>query len=98
THKLREIMAITDAVSVMRQGQMVETLETAKTTPEQLAELMVGRRVLLRVDKAAAHPGKVLRDVSELAVADDAGVERLKGVSLHGRAGEMFGVAGLDGN
>lgn len=98
THKLREIMAITDAVSVMRQGQMVETLETAKTTPEQLAELMVGRRVLLRVDKAAAHPGKVLLDVSELAVADDAGVERLKGVSLQVRAGEILGVAGVAGN
>ena len=59
THKLREIMAITDTVSVMRQGAMVATRETAKTTVEQLAELMVGRRVLLRVEKGAAKPGAV---------------------------------------
>ncbi|WMT87410.1 ABC transporter ATP-binding protein [Pelagibacterium sp. 26DY04] len=98
THKLREIMAITDMVSVMRQGQMVETLATSSTTPEQLAELMVGRRVLLRVHKEAAHPGDVLLEVNDLVVADDAGTERLKGVSLQVRAGEILGVAGVAGN
>ncbi|SDG60576.1 ABC transporter ATP-binding protein [Pelagibacterium luteolum] len=98
THKLREIMAITDMVSVMRQGQMVETLETAKTNPEQLAELMVGRRVLLRVEKDEAKPGDVLLDVTDLVVADDMGTERLKGVTLSVRAGEILGVAGVAGN
>ena len=98
THKLREIMAITDTVSVMRQGEMVETLDTASTSPEHLAELMVGRRVLLRVHKEEAHPGPVLLDVSDLVVADDAGTERLKGVSLQVRAGEILGVAGVAGN
>ena len=98
THKLREIMAITDMVSVMRQGQMVETLATAETSPEQLAELMVGRRVLLRVHKEEARPGDVLLDVNDLVVADDAGTERLKGISLKVRAGEILGVAGVAGN
>src|SRR5690606_23540872 len=78
THKLREIMAITDNVSVMRQGQMVATLRTAETSPEQLAELMVGRRVLLRVDKGPANPGKPLLEVENLVVADDRGVIRVK--------------------
>ncbi|RDE09997.1 ABC transporter ATP-binding protein [Pelagibacterium lacus] len=98
THKLREIMAITDTVSVMRQGQIVETLATASTSPEQLAELMVGRRVLLRVHKEEAKPGAVLLDVKDLVVADDLGTERLKGVSLHVRAGEILGIAGVAGN
>ena len=65
THKLREIMAITDTVSVMRQGEMVATRETAKTTVEELAELMVGRRVLLRVDKGEAKPGDVKLSVQQ---------------------------------
>src|SRR5690606_32143702 len=60
THRLREIMGITDAVSVMRQGEMVATLKTSETSPEEIAELMVGRRVLLRVEKGEAHPGKTL--------------------------------------
>jgi simple sugar transport system ATP-binding protein len=98
THKLREIMAITDTVSVMRQGQMVESLVTSETSPEQLAELMVGRRVLLRVHKEEAKPGDVLLDVNDLVVTDDAGTERLKSVSLKVRAGEILGVAGVAGN
>ena len=65
THKLREIMAITDNVSVMRQGTMVATRETAKTTVEELAELMVGRRVLLRVEKGEAKPGAVKLSVQQ---------------------------------
>ena len=98
THKLREIMAITDSVSVMRQGQMVATLKTAETNPEQLAELMVGRRVLLRVEKGPANPGKELLAVENLVVADDLGVERVKGVSFTVRAGEIVGIAGVSGN
>ena len=68
THKLREIMAVTDDVSVMRRGEMVATRETAKTTPEELAELMVGRRVLLRVEKKPAKPGAPLLQVENLGV------------------------------
>jgi ABC-type uncharacterized transport system ATPase subunit len=98
THKLREIMAITDEVSVMRQGQMVAHFETAKTSPGELAEAMVGRRVLLRVEKGPAHPGKPLLEVRNLVVADDLKVVRVKGVSFDVRAGEIVGIAGVAGN
>jgi len=98
THKLREIMAITDFVSVMRQGQMVATMPTKDTSPEKLAELMVGRRVLLRVEKGSAHPGKPLLEVKNLVVADDLKVVRVKDVSFSVRAGEIVGIAGVAGN
>ncbi|ASM71253.1 MULTISPECIES: ABC transporter ATP-binding protein [Roseobacteraceae] len=98
THKLREIMDITDTVSVMRRGEMTATVKTAETSPEHLAELMVGRKVLLRVDKAPATPGKVVLDIKNLHVTDEAGVERLKGIDLQVRAGEIVGIAGVAGN
>ncbi|WDR02234.1 ABC transporter ATP-binding protein [Devosia algicola] len=98
THKLREIMAITDEVSVMRQGTMVKTLQTAETSPEELAELMVGRRVLLEVDKKPASPGKVMLEVENLVVTDDFGIPRVKNISFQVRAGEIVGVAGVAGN
>jgi simple sugar transport system ATP-binding protein len=98
THKLREIMAITDEVSVMRQGAMVKTLETSKTSPTELAEAMVGRRVLLRVEKGPASPGKVMLEVKNLVVADDFGIPRVKDVSFSVRAGEIVGIAGVSGN
>jgi simple sugar transport system ATP-binding protein len=98
THKLHEIMAITDAVSVMRRGSMVATLDTASTNPEALAELMVGRRVLMQVDKAPANPGKVLLEVEDLVVTDDSGTPRVKNVSFAVRAGEIVGIAGVAGN
>ncbi len=98
THKLREIMEITDTVSVMRRGQMTATVRTADTNPEQLAELMVGRKVLLEVDKAPARPGAPVLEVRDLRMVDEAGVERLKGISLDVRAGEILGIAGVSGN
>jgi ABC-type uncharacterized transport system ATPase subunit len=98
THKLREIMAITDYVSVMRQGAMVETLKTSDTNPGAIAELMVGRRVLLRVEKGPAKPGDTLLAVDNLVVEDDLGVRRVKGVSFAVRAGEIVGIAGVAGN
>ncbi|WP_425051372.1 ABC transporter ATP-binding protein [Psychromarinibacter sp. S121] len=98
THKLREIMEITDTVSVMRRGEMTATVKTAETDPEELAELMVGRKVLLRVDKKPAEPGRKVLEVENLRVVDDDGVERLKGVSLEVRAGEILGIAGVAGN
>ena len=98
THKLREIGDVTDVVTAMRQGSIVATLPTAETTPEQLAELMVGRKVNLRVDKAKAQPGEAVLDVADLVVEDPFGVERVKGVSFAVRRGEIVGVAGVAGN
>lgn len=98
THKLREIMEITDTVSVMRRGQMTATVKTADTSPEELAELMVGRKVLLSVEKRPATPGDMVLEVENLRVRDEVGVERLKGVSLTIRAGEILGIAGVAGN
>ncbi|QDZ00781.1 ABC transporter ATP-binding protein [Nitratireductor mangrovi] len=98
THKLREIMAVTDNVSVMRQGTMVATRKTADTTVEELAELMVGRRVLLRVEKGEANPGDFKLSVKNLTVKDSRGVTMVDNVSFDVRAGEIVGVAGVAGN
>jgi simple sugar transport system ATP-binding protein len=98
THKLREIMETTDTVSVMRRGTMVATVRTSETSPEELAELMVGRKVLLQVEKAPATPGKTVLEVENLRVRDTQGVERLKGINLTIRAGEILGIAGVAGN
>ncbi|MEO0938153.1 MAG: ABC transporter ATP-binding protein [Pseudomonadota bacterium] len=98
THKLREIMEATDTVSVMRRGEMTATVKTSETSPEELAELMVGRKVLLRVDKSPAKPGDVVLDVEDLRVVDAQGVARLKGIDLQVRAGEILGIAGVAGN
>ena len=98
THKLREIMAVTDSVSVMRRGEMVATVKTAETSPEQLAELMVGRRVLLEVDKTDAKPGAERLRVEGLTVKDEWGVARVDNVSFNVRDGEIVGIAGVSGN
>ena len=98
THKLREIMAVTDTVSVMRRGEMTATKPTEQTSPEELAELMVGRSVLLKVDKRPANPGIPLLEVDNIVVEDESGVEKLKDVSLRLNAGEILGVAGVAGN
>ena len=98
THKLREIMAVTDTVSVMRRGEMVATKKTSETSMEQLAELMVGRSVLLRVDKKPAEPKEVVLGVSGLTVTDSRGVQVVKDVSFNVRAGEIVGIAGVSGN
>ncbi|MEQ8480651.1 MAG: ABC transporter ATP-binding protein [Hoeflea sp.] len=98
THKLREIMAVTDEVSVMRRGEMVATRPTAETSVEELAELMVGRRVLLRVDKGPASPGEIALSVEGLTVRDSRGVDMVKDVSFDVRAGEIVGIAGVAGN
>ena len=98
THKLREIMAATDNVSVMRRGEMVATRRTAETSMEELAELMVGRKVLLRVDKTPARPGEEALRVEHLTVRDGRGVARVKDVSFSVRRGEIVGIAGVAGN
>jgi simple sugar transport system ATP-binding protein len=98
THKLREIMAITDRVTVMRQGAVVHETATRDTSPRALAEQMVGRAVLLRVEKGPAKPGEILLDVRNLEVKDRFGVSRVKGATFALRAGEIVGIAGVSGN
>ncbi len=98
THKLREIMDVTDRVSVMRRGEMVATVETARTSPPEIAELMVGRRVLLQVEKAPCRPGKPMLEVAGLTVVDAQGVTRLADASFSVAEGEIVGIAGVSGN
>ena len=98
THKLREIMAITDNVTVMRQGEVVANVPTAETDEAQLAEMMVGRSVLLHVEKNPSTPGETVLSVKNLDLVDSAGVRRVKDVSFEVRAGEIVGIAGVSGN
>ena len=98
THKLREILDATDDVSVMRGGAIVATMPTRDATRAALAEAMVGRKVVLRVEKAARPPGETVLEVHDLRVRDRAGTERLRGVSLAVRRGEILGIAGVAGN
>ncbi len=98
THKLREVFAVADRISVMRGGQMVGTLRPAEATREKLAEMMVGRNVILQVDKSDARPGKPVLRVEGLRVMDDRRHMAVDGVSLEVRAGEILGVAGVQGN
>ena len=98
THKLAEIMAITDAVSIMRNGEMVGHRKTRETNPQELAELMVGRQVLLNVDRGVANPAEPLLAVEDLSLTSSGGQELLKKMSFEVRAGEILGVAGVAGN
>ena len=98
THKLREIMAITDHVAVMRRGALVADFETKKTNVEELAEAMVGRRVLLNVKKGPANPGEIVLEVKNVSWADRKGVARVDNVSFNVRKGEIVGIAGVSGN
>ena len=98
SHKLREVMTVTDRVSVMREGAMVAHRDTADTTIPELAELMVGRRVLLRVEKGEARPGRDLLAVEDLSVHDERGTRRVREVSFTVREGEIVGIAGVAGN
>ncbi len=98
THKLREIMAITNNVSVMHHGKMIAHRETSKTNMAELAELMVGRKVHLELDKKDIALGEVIAKMEGVSVFDKLGVERLKSVSLEIRRGEVVGIAGVSGN
>ena len=98
THKLREVLAIADDIVVLREGRVVGTTTPDQATESGLAEMMVGRSVVLRVEKEAAQPGDVVLQVDDLKVNDDRGQLAVDGVSLQVRAGEIVGVAGVEGN
>ena len=92
------MLEIADRVTVLRRGKAIETLPTAGATEQQLARLMVGREVLLRVEKGASTAAEPLLEVEDLHVVDDRGLEKVRGVSLTVHGGEIVGVAGVDGN
>lgn len=98
THKLREIMAITDNVSIMRRGEIVANRKTSETSREELAELMVGRKVRMDLDKVLADPQQILLQVKNLIVKDEYKINRVDNVSFDVRAGEIVGIAGVSGN
>jgi len=98
SHKLNEVLEIADRITVLRRGKTIETVQREGATEESLARAMVGRDVLLRVEKQPAEPGDVLLEVRDLHVRDDRGIEKVRGVSFDVRAGEIVGIAGVDGN
>jgi general nucleoside transport system ATP-binding protein len=98
THKLNEVLDIADRITVVRRGKRVDTVERQGATEEGLARMMVGREVLLRVDKSAAEVGSPLLTVDDLHVVDERGLEAVRGVSFEVRGGEIVGLAGVDGN
>jgi len=98
THKLAEVMEIANSITVMRRGKVVATTSPAEATPADLARMMVGRPVLLRVDKKPAEPGKGILAIDDLVVMDDRHHVAVDHLSLDVRAGEIVGVAGVEGN
>ncbi|PYS32046.1 MAG: heme ABC transporter ATP-binding protein, partial [Acidobacteria bacterium] len=98
THKLSEVLAISDNVTVMRDGRVVGDLKTTETNAAELARLMVGREVLLRVEKPDAKPGAVLLGVRDLSIVGRDGSKRLDNLSFEVRAAEIVGIAGVEGN
>ncbi|WP_141430846.1 ABC transporter ATP-binding protein [Bacillus sp. 03113] len=98
THKLKEIMSVCDQCTVIRKGTGIKTVKVADTNPNELASLMVGREVLFQTDKKEAAPKENVLTVDQLVVKDVRGVEVVKGLNLKIRAGEIVGIAGVDGN
>ena len=98
THKLREVLEVADEVTVMRNGQVVGSTTPAETDESGLAEMMVGRSVVLRVSKETASPDATILEVKNLCVQDDRGLMAVNDLSLEVRSGEIFGIAGVEGN
>ncbi|HEY7018763.1 MAG TPA: ABC transporter ATP-binding protein [Gaiellaceae bacterium] len=98
SHKLNEVLEIADRITVLRRGKKIDTIPREGATEDTLAQMMVGREVLLRVEKPPASPGDVLLEVRDLSVSDDRGLPAVREVSFNVRAGEIVGVAGVEGN
>ena len=98
THKLDEIRAVSDRVTVIRRGKSIETVEIAGATNQDLAEMMVGRSVSFTTEKKASKPKEVVLSIKDLVVHENRGIPAVKNLSLDVRAGEIVGIAGIDGN
>ncbi|WP_252503553.1 ABC transporter ATP-binding protein [Sporosarcina sp. Marseille-Q4943] len=98
THKLQEIMDVSNRVTVIRKGQGIGTVVTSETNPEELATLMVGRQVTFKTEKGPANPQEEVLKIEDLVVLDYRGIEKVKGLNLSVRKGEIVGLAGIDGN
>ncbi|HFS6702225.1 TPA: ABC transporter ATP-binding protein [Streptococcus pneumoniae] len=98
THKLDEIRAVSDRVTVIHRGKSIETVEIAGATNADLAEMMVGRSVSFKTEKQASKPKEVVLSIKDLVVNENRGVPAVKNLSLDVRAGEIVGIAGIDGN
>lgn len=98
THKLKEVLAVSDRVTVLRDGKSIGTVQTSETCESELAEMMVGREVLLKVEKEEAQPGEVAVKVDGVTAEDDRGVRALKEISFSIQEGEILGIAGVEGN
>ena len=98
THKLGEIMSVSDRVTVIRKGEGIGTVTTSETNPEELATLMVGRQVTFKTEKGPAHPTEEILQINNLTVTDYRGIEKVKNLNLSVRRGEIVGLAGIDGN
>ncbi len=98
SHKLNEVMEISDRITVMRQGKYEGTMNASDTSPEDLARRMVGRDVLLRVEKESSEPGETILEIKDLWTSGDKEISKIRGIDLTVLRGEILGVAGIDGN
>lgn len=98
THKLKEVMTMSNRVTVIRRGKVIGTLNTQDTNTDELAELMVGRKVNLVVEKEENEPGDIILEVKNLEALDNRQLPALKGISFDVKAGEILAIAGVDGN
>jgi simple sugar transport system ATP-binding protein len=98
THKLEEVMQVSDRVTVLRDGKVVATVNTSDTNPRELARLMVGREVLMELPRAHGEPGQVVLSVDNLFIDDERGLPAVRGISFQVRAQEIVGIAGVSGN
>ena len=99
SHKLEEVLSVSDRVTILRDGHLVETVETLEATRSGLAQMMVGRPVVLEVERAPARPtGRTVIDIEDVWVEREHGRDQLHGISLHVEAGQILGLAGIDGN
>ena len=98
THKLKEIMEVSDRVTIIRKGEGIGTVVTAETNPNELADLMVGRQVSFKTEKIDANPGEDVLTIENLFVTDYRNIDKVKSLNLSVRKGEIVGIAGIDGN